>query len=83
MPRKRKTIKKHTVRANMQVLELTKAGSSMDFEIFANKEKIGTIIMGRGSITWYGRSKQKGKRISWTRFAEIMDAYAAGTYAIY
>jgi hypothetical protein len=81
--RKKKSRKKHTVKASMQVLELSKAGSSMDFQIYANKEKIGTIIMGRGSFTWYGRSKQKGKRIPWTRFAEIMDAYAAGRFTTF
>lgn len=73
---KKKIEKKHTVRANMQVLELTKAGSSINFEIFADNEKIGTIIIGRGSLTWYGKSRQIGKRISWTKFAEIMDRYS-------
>lgn len=73
---KKKIEKKHTVRANMQVLELTKAGSSINFEIFADNEKIGTIIIGRGSLTWYGKNRQIGKRISWTKFAEIMDRYS-------
>ena len=65
--------KKHTVRANVQILDLTKAGSSMDFEIFANDEKIGTIIIGRGSLTWYGRNRKHGKTLSWSEFAEMMD----------
>jgi hypothetical protein len=43
--RKKKSRKKHTARASMQVLELSKAGNSMDFEIYANREKIRTIIM--------------------------------------
>jgi hypothetical protein len=33
--------KKHAVKANMQVMELTKAGSSMDLEIYANRINIG------------------------------------------
>lgn len=41
MPKK-KVIKKHSVRANLQVVELTRAGSSLDLEIYADKEKIGT-----------------------------------------
>lgn len=73
---RKNVFKKHTVRANMQVLELTKAGSSIDFEIFADKEKIGTIIIGSGSLTWYGKKRKTGKRISWTRFAEIMDEFS-------
>jgi hypothetical protein len=70
--------KKHTVKANVQILDLTKAGSSIDFEIFANEEKIGTIILGRGSLTWYGRNRKSGKSFSWSEFAELMDARAYG-----
>jgi hypothetical protein len=46
MPKK-KAIKKHSVRANLQVVELTRAGSSLDLEIYADKEKIGTMIIGQ------------------------------------
>jgi hypothetical protein len=65
--------KKHTVKANVQILDLTKAGSSIDFEIFAHEEKIGTIVIGRGSLTWYGRNRKHGKSFSWSEFAELMD----------
>jgi hypothetical protein len=71
--KKKPSQKKHTVKAHMQILELTKAGSSISFEIYANKEKIGTIVIGRGSLTWTGRSRQYGKRFSWSEFAELMD----------
>jgi hypothetical protein len=73
MMKKKRIVRKHTVRANVQILDLTKAGSSMDFEIYAEGEKIGTIIIGRGSLTWYGRNRQIGKRLSWSRFAQLMD----------
>jgi hypothetical protein len=36
--KKKQPVKKHTVRAHMQVLEFTRAGSAMDFEIFASGE---------------------------------------------
>jgi hypothetical protein len=77
MPRKR-LLKKHSVKAHLQVLELAKAGSSLDLEIYASKEKLGTLIIGRGSLYWYGRNRHKSKRISWTRFAEMMDELAYG-----
>ena len=48
----------------------------MSLEIFASEEKIGTIIIGRGSITWFGKNRQHGKRISWSKFAELMDQYS-------
>jgi len=73
--RKKRVDKKHTVSARMQVLELTKAGSSMELDIFANKEKLGTIIIGRGSLTWFGKNRRKFKTFSWTKFAEIMDEH--------
>lgn len=77
MPRKR-LLKKHSVKAHLQVMELAKAGSSLDLEIYASEEKIGTLIIGRGSLYWYGRNRHKSKRISWTRFAEMMDELAYG-----
>jgi hypothetical protein len=77
MPLKNK-IKKHTVRATLNVIELTKAGTSLDLKIYADGEIIGTIVLGRGALYWYGPSKQKGKRIPWDRFAKMMDKLASG-----
>jgi hypothetical protein len=48
MPKKRQ-IKKHSVKAQLQVMELAKAGSSLHLEIYAAKEKIGTLVLGSGS----------------------------------
>ncbi|HEY9502039.1 MAG TPA: hypothetical protein VIR01_10480 [Pyrinomonadaceae bacterium] len=75
---KKRSIKKHSVRANLNVKELTKAGSSLHLEIYANKEKIGTLILGSGSMFWFGKKRQIRKRIPWTRFAEMMDKLAYG-----
>ena len=77
MPKK-KPIKKHSVRANLHVVELTRAGSSLDLEIYADNEKIGTMIIGRGSLSWKGGKRQITKRIPWSRFAEMMDGLAYG-----
>jgi hypothetical protein len=40
MPRKTSR-KKHSVSADLHVKELTKTGSSLNLEIYANREKIG------------------------------------------
>jgi hypothetical protein len=77
MPKK-KLIKKHSVKANLHVLELTRAGSSLDLAIYADKEKIGTMIIGQGSLSWKGGRRQITKRISWSRFAGMMDELAYG-----
>lgn len=71
--RKKRTVKKHAVRAHMQVLEFTRAGSAMDFEIFANGENLGAITIGRGSLTWRGKNRRSDKTYSWTEFARLMD----------
>ena len=78
MPKKRAPRKVHNVRAELVIPELSKAGSSLDLDIYAAGEKIGTLIIGRGSLYWYGRNRQKRKRISWTTFAEMMDRLAYG-----
>jgi hypothetical protein len=76
--RKKPVVRKHIVKASIQVHELSKAGTSIEFEIYANREKIGTLVIGRGSLTWRGGRRQKEKTISWTRFAEMMDGIAYG-----
>lgn len=75
MPGKRKR-KRHAVKAQLQVMELARAGSSLNLEIFEAKSKIGTLVIGRGSLYWYGRNRRLRKRIDWTRFAEMMDELA-------
>ena len=65
--------RKHSVSASVQIHELTKAGTSIDFEIFSEAEKLGTIIIGRGSLTWFGRNRRKPIELNWTRFAKLMD----------
>ena len=77
--RKKRVVRKHSVRASIQVQELSKAGTSIEFEIFASGEKIGTIVIGRGSLIWRGGRRQKEKVISWTRFAELMDELTYGS----
>lgn len=70
--------KVHVVKASLAVPRLSKAGSSLTLEIYARKEKIGTIQLGRGSLFWTGAKRHKSKRIAWTRFAEMMDELAYG-----
>jgi hypothetical protein len=76
--RKRRAQKKHLVKAYLQVMELARAGSSLNLEIFEADSKIGTLVIGRGSLYWYGRNRRLRKRIDWTKFAEMMDELAYG-----
>ena len=70
--------RKHSVRATVNIHELTKAGTSLTLEISAAGEKIGEIEIGRGGLFWWGGRRQKRKRLSWTRFAEMMDDLSYG-----
>jgi hypothetical protein len=59
---KKKPIKKHSVDANLHVPELTRARSSLDLAIYADKEKIGAMITGRGSLSWtVGKDKSRSE----------------------
>jgi hypothetical protein len=73
MSKAKRLRRKHSVSASVQIHQLSKAGTSIDFEIFADEEKVGTIIIGRGSITWYGRSRRKPIELNWTKFADLME----------
>jgi hypothetical protein len=77
-PSRRRAPRKHTVHAAIENFELTKAGSSLGLEIYAHGEKLGTLEVGRGSLFWWGRNRQRRKRIDWTMFAEMMDRLAYG-----
>lgn len=54
-------------------MELSKSGTSITLEIFADEEKLGTLVIGRGSMTWFGRKWHNGRRLSWPAFAAKMD----------
>ncbi len=65
--------RKHRVRCSMQVLELTKAGSSMRFDVYAENEKMGRVVIGQGSFTWYGGKRKVGWTLTWSDFAKMMN----------
>jgi hypothetical protein len=78
MPTKKKAVRKHQVQAQLSNVELVKAKSSLRLDIYASKEKIGQIDIGRGSLYWWGAKRKTSKRINWSRFAEMMDELAYG-----
>lgn len=70
--------KVHTVKASLSVPRLSKAGSSLTLQIYARREKLGEIELGRGSLFWQGAKRHSRKRINWSRFAAMMDELAYG-----
>jgi hypothetical protein len=75
---KRKVQRKFRVRAKLDNFELAKARCALRLEIYGLGEKVGELQVGRGSIYWWGAHRQREKRISWARFAEMMDKLAYG-----
>ena len=68
----------HSVTADLRVQQLSKAGTSLQLEIYELDRKIGTLAVGRGSLFWRGGKRQIEKRIPWKRFAAVMDDLAYG-----
>jgi hypothetical protein len=51
--------------------------TDVSFEIFSDGEKIGELRISKGTIDWWPRStKTRHARLSWERFASLMDDYA-------
>ena len=79
MPRtKHDPVRKHEVRAALRNVELVKAKSSLKLTVYAEGQKIGQLHIGRGALYWWGHKRKLSKRISWSRFAEMMDRLAYG-----
>lgn len=78
MPKKKTVKKTHHVTGNLNVVEFTKAGSALTLEVYERKNKLGTIVIGRGSFKWIGPNRRNGRSWSWSRFAEMMDLEAYG-----
>ncbi|HEX7371105.1 MAG TPA: hypothetical protein VF284_12575 [Rhodanobacteraceae bacterium] len=75
---KRTAVRRHEVRATLTNVELVKAKSSLQLQVFGDGKKLGQLEVGRGSIYWWGANRQRSKRIDWTRFAEMMNELAYG-----
>jgi hypothetical protein len=63
----------HSANALVQVFGLSKAGTSIQLNIYAEQEKIGTLVIGRGSLTWSGKQWKHGRRFTWSQFAALME----------
>src|SRR5690606_34676990 len=72
-PRKTRRRKKHRVDLALTARDITRLGTSVQLEVFAEGVKLGDLDIGSGSVAWRGRHRRSWKRIDWTRFAELME----------
>jgi hypothetical protein len=72
-----KAMPKHRVQCQLEVKEMNRNGDSLYLEIYGDEEKLGTLLIGQGSFTWYARNAKKATvDMNWTRFAALMDECA-------
>jgi hypothetical protein len=64
---------KHAVRADVQIMELSKSGTSITLYIQDEGEMLGKLVIGRGSMSCFGRKRHNPRRFSWQRFAAKID----------
>jgi hypothetical protein len=74
----RKKARKHEVKAELSNFELARAHSALTLRIFSAGVKVGELHVGRGSLYWWGRYKQKNKRVNWSKFTKMMNFLAYG-----
>ena len=68
----------HSVSAGLENFRLAKARRALTLVIKSKGEKIGELHVGSGSIFWWGRHRKEYKRLSWSKFADIMNRVAYG-----
>ena len=67
--------RRHAVRASLRNIDLTKATTALTLVLRDEGEKMGELVVGRGSFFWKARNGKKRKRITWTDFAALMDRH--------
>jgi hypothetical protein len=67
----------HTVEVELPASELK---SEVFFNVMLKGQKIGTLKVARGSVTWFERNAKKGKRITWSELAEAIAEHPKGAF---
>jgi len=78
-PRKARTKVHHEVFAKLtQRFALTLEGSALRFDIRADRRRLGTLSIGKGSIGWKGRSDKRVLPLGWTQFVRLLERERRG-----
>jgi hypothetical protein len=71
-PRKTRPRAKHQVDAYVKVRDMTRAGTSLELNIYSAGRKVGVLTLGQGSMIWK-RGARKPQRVRWEKFSQLMD----------
>ena len=63
---------------NFQVPKRDLGTADLVFDIWNDDEKVGTLKVSNGSVTWFRANTSKGKRFHWKKFAEIVESAEGG-----
>jgi hypothetical protein len=67
--------RKYEVKADLNIPQLAKAGAALGLNIWCGGDKLIELQMGRGGLFWKGAHEKKLKRIPWSKFSELLNAY--------
>ena len=74
--RVRKLSPRYTVDISFQAQDIAKAGAALSFKVHDRDGLLGTVEIGQGTFGWRGGNMKKGiKRLSWERFAAVMNEH--------
>jgi len=66
----------HKVFVDLDVTAVEVKMKDVIFKIYRRKKKFGELRVSRGAVVWYGRSDQIGRKMTWRRFDQAMQADA-------
>lgn len=46
--------------------------SDVQFDVWADDEKLGTLAVSMGAVVWYPSGNSYGHKVSWAKFDELM-----------
>ena len=61
---------KHTVQITIPVRKI--GYSDIEFAVYKNKSKVGQLNVSQGAVAWIPSGKVLGRKLSWSKFDELM-----------
>lgn len=74
MPKRAPKKVEHQVTATLRNWELTRRESAVEFKIKKGKEMLGTLSVGRGSLSWTPKNKKHAITKAWPDFARLIES---------
>jgi hypothetical protein len=74
VPKKKRVVKrKHAVEVVLPSIDLSIAGAGLHLFLKADGTKLGELVVGRGSVSWWGYHAKTPRRWGLTAFAKQLE----------